>query len=56
MLYEVLGDIWVVQRNPGKITCWPTEASAGFARRLAPPSAGSESAAASRRPKTASAP
>ena len=25
MLYEVLGDIWVVQRNPHlKTTCWPT--------------------------------
>lgn len=29
MLYEVLGDIWVVQRNPTwKMTCWTTASGA----------------------------
>jgi hypothetical protein len=29
MLYEVLGDIWVVQRNPYlKTTCWTTPSAA----------------------------
>jgi hypothetical protein len=38
MLYEVLGDIWVVQRNPYlKTTCWTTQAPAAADRRAAPP-------------------
>jgi hypothetical protein len=38
MLYEVLGDIWVVQRNPiCRTTCWTTPTAASAGRGAAPP-------------------